>query len=114
MAGRVDNIDTITVPLKRRVLRPNGNALLALEIHRVHHPLLDFLIRPKSPRLTQQLVDQGCLTVVYVRNDGNVTDLFHERVPGRGGARNMPASAGKSNPMTLKFATSFRYRLTNT
>ena len=49
VAGRVYDIDTITVPLKRRDLRPNGNALLALEIHRVHHPLLDFLIRPKSP-----------------------------------------------------------------
>src|SRR6266446_1504638 len=89
VAGRVYDIDTITVPLKRRVLRPNGNALLALEIHRVHHPLLDFLIRPKSPRLPQQLVDQGSLAVVYVRNDGDVTDVLHERVPGRGGARNI-------------------------
>ena len=70
--------------------------LLALEIHRVHHPLLDFLIRPESPRLPQELIDQGSLAVVYVRNDGDVTDLFHERVPGRGGARNMPLSAGKS------------------
>src|SRR5437899_3141813 len=96
VTGRVYDIDTITVPLKRRVLRPNGNALLALEIHRVHHPLLDFLIRPKSPLLPTQLVDQGSLAVVYVRNDGDVTDLFHERVPGRGGARNMPLSAEKS------------------
>src|SRR6266403_3705336 len=89
VTGRVYDIDTITVPLKRRVLRANRNALLALEIHRVHHALLDLLIRPKSPRLPQELIDQGGLAVVYVRNDGNVTDLFHERVPGRGGARNI-------------------------
>ena len=63
--------------------------LLALEIHRVHHPLLDFLIGAKSSGLPQQLIDQGSLAVVYMRNDGNVTDLFHERVPGRGGARNI-------------------------
>src|SRR5882724_1036340 len=89
VAGRVYDVDAVTVPLKRRVLRSNGDALLALEIHRVHHPLLDLLIRPKSPRLPQELIDQGGLAVVYVRNDGNVTDLFHERVPGRGGARNI-------------------------
>src|SRR6266446_1012903 len=79
VAGRVYDIDTITVPLKRRVLRPNGNALLALEIHGVHHPLLDFLILPESPRLAQELIDQRCFTVVYMRNDGDVTDLIHEK-----------------------------------
>src|SRR6266403_2235351 len=76
----VYNVDAVTVPLKSRVLRPNGNALLALEIHRVHHPLLDFLIRPKSSGLPQELIDQGSLAVVYVRNDGNVTDLFHAKL----------------------------------
>jgi len=38
---------------------------------------------------------------VYVRNDGNVTDIFHERVPGRGGARNMAASSEKIKPDDL-------------
>src|SRR5437899_2323248 len=80
VAGRVYDIDTITVPLKRRVLRPNRNALLALKIHRVHHPSLDFLIRPKSPRLAQELIDQGGLAVVYVRNDGDVTDVLHAKL----------------------------------
>src|SRR5713101_5960748 len=73
----VDNVDAVTVPLKRRVLRANSDPLLALEIHRVHHPLLDFLIRPKSPRLTQELIHECGLAVIDVRNDGDVTDIFH-------------------------------------
>src|SRR5438309_4349630 len=80
VTGRVYDVDTITVPLKRRVLRPNGNALLALEIHRVHHPLLDFLIRAKSSGLAQELIDQGSLAVVYMRNDGDVTDVLHAKL----------------------------------
>src|SRR5205814_9619215 len=81
MARSVYNVDAVTVPLKSRVLRSNSDALFPLEIHRVHHPLLDFLIRPKSPGLAQQLVNQSSLTVVYVRNDGNVTDVLHGVLP---------------------------------
>src|SRR5438132_9953454 len=75
--------------------------LLALEIHRVHHPLFNFLIRPKSSGPAQELIDQGSLAVVDVRDNGDVADLFHERVPGRGGARNMPVSAGKSTACSI-------------
>ena len=48
VAGSVYNIDAVTVPLKRSVFRANRDALFALEIHRVHHPFLDLLIRAKG------------------------------------------------------------------
>ncbi len=49
------------------------------KIHRIHHALFHFLIGAKRPGLAQQLIDQGGLAVVDVRNDGDVTDLVHER-----------------------------------
>ena len=79
VAGRVDDVDAITVPLERGVLGADGDALFALEIHRVHHALLDFLVGAKRAGLPQQLIDQRGLAVVDVRDDGDVTDLIHER-----------------------------------
>src|SRR5437588_12732232 len=41
MAGRSHNVNAITIPLKGGVRRANGDALLALEVHRGYPPLLD-------------------------------------------------------------------------
>ena len=41
VAGGVDDVDVVIVPLKSRVLRADGDALFALEIHRIHHALFD-------------------------------------------------------------------------
>ena len=45
----VDDVDPIPVPVKSRIFRANGDSLLALEIHRIHYALLDFLIGAKRP-----------------------------------------------------------------
>src|SRR5206468_2653920 len=76
---RVDDVDPITVPMKSRVFRANGDSLLALEIHRIHNAFLDFLIGAKRARLAQQLIDQRSLAVIDVRNDGDITDFIHSR-----------------------------------
>src|SRR5579862_1675379 len=44
VARRIDNVDVVTVPLESGVLGADGDPLLAFEVHRVHHPLLDLLI----------------------------------------------------------------------
>ena len=85
VARRVDDVDPITVPMKSRVLRANGDSLLALEIHRIHHALLDLLIGAKRPRLPQQLIDQRRLAVIDVRNDSDITDFIHSREASSGG-----------------------------
>ena len=77
VAGRVDDVDAITVPLKSRVLRADGDSLFALEIHRIHDALLDFLIGAKRAGLAQQLIDERRLAVIDVRNDGDITDFVH-------------------------------------
>ena len=77
MTWGIHDVDAITVPLKGGVLRANRNALLPLQIHRIHDAFLDLLIGAERPRLPQELIDQRCLAVVNVRNDGNVTDFIH-------------------------------------
>src|SRR2546423_7021734 len=57
MAGRIYNVDTVAIPLKRGILRANGDTFFALEIHRIHHALLDLLISAKRSGLAQELVD---------------------------------------------------------
>ena len=77
VARRIDDINSITVPLERGVLRANRNSFFPLEVHRIHHPLFDLLVGAKSAGLAQQLIDKGGLAVINVRNDGNVTNLVH-------------------------------------
>ena len=77
VARGIDDIDPIAVPLKGRVLGANGDPFLALEIHRVHYPLLHLLIGAKGSGLPQQLIDERGLAVVDVCNDGDVADLIH-------------------------------------
>ncbi len=79
VAWRVNDVDPIPVPLECRILRANGDSFLTLEVHRVHHAFLDLLIGPKCAGLPQQLIDQRCLAVINVRNDGDITDFIHSR-----------------------------------
>ena len=77
VARGVDDVDVVFVPLERGVLRANRNPLLFLEVHRVHDPLLEFLVGLKGSRLTEQLVNQGGFAVVDVGDDSDVANIFH-------------------------------------
>ena len=81
VARRVDDVDPVTVPLKRGVLRPDRDPLLTFEVHRIHHPVLYFLVRAESSGLAQQLIHERGLAVVDVRNDGDITNLVHGTNP---------------------------------
>ncbi len=81
MAGGVDDVDAIAVPLEGGVLRANGDSFFALQIHRIHHALLDLLIGAEGAGLTQELIDERGFAVVDVRNDGDVTNLVHGTSP---------------------------------
>src|SRR6266404_4404192 len=73
----IDDVDAITVPLEGGVLRANRNPLFTLEVHRIHHALLDLLVGTKGTGLAQELIDKRGLAVVNVRNNGDVTNLVH-------------------------------------
>ena len=55
-----------------RVLRKDGDAALPFEIAVVHHALFHHLIGAEGAALLQELVDEGRLAVVDVRDDRDV------------------------------------------
>ena len=68
-----------------RVLGHDGDALLALEVHRVHDALGDLLVVAEGAALPQQLVDEGGLAVVDVGDDGDVAEVGLLHGGGRSG-----------------------------
>ena len=77
VAGGVDDVDADVLPDHRGRLGENGDAALALEVVRIHHPLGDALVVAERARLLQEAVDQRRLAVVDVGDDGDVAKLQH-------------------------------------
>ena len=79
VAGGVHDVDAVAVPFDRGGLGQDGDAALALEIVRIHHPLGGLLVLAEGARLFEKLVHQRGLAVVNVGDDGNVAHLFDRR-----------------------------------
>ena len=96
VARRIDDVDVMIAKLERRVLSLDGDALLALEIHGIHNAFLlgDRLIGAEGARLLQQTIHQRGFPVIHVRNNGNVSDMFHVAPPGE--PRTMPVCGWKT------------------
>jgi hypothetical protein len=75
VAGRVDDVHLHVAVLDGGVLGEDRDALLALEIHRVHDALGDVLVGTKGAGLPQEAVDEGGLAVVDVSDDGDVAEV---------------------------------------
>ena len=75
VAGGVDDVELDAAVVDRGVLGEDRDPLLALEVHRVHHPLGDVLALAEGAGLPQHLVDQGRLAVVDVGDDGDVSEV---------------------------------------
>ena len=80
--GGVDHVDrhgalggVLAAVGDRRVLGEDRDALLALEIVRVHGALLHVLVRAEGAGLTQHRVHEGRLAVVDVGNDRDVAEV---------------------------------------
>ena len=76
MAGCVDDVDLRVLPSHRSILGENRDAAFTLEWIRVEHALHDDLIFSERARLAEHLVYQRCLSVIDVRDDGNVSDFL--------------------------------------
>ena len=83
VARRVDNVDLDALVMNGNVLRENGDAALTFLIVGVKHALGNFLVLAEYVRRPEQAVDQGGFTVVNVRNDSHIADvfLFHLLLP---------------------------------
>jgi hypothetical protein len=76
VAGRVDDVELHAAVADGRVLGQDRDALLALQVHRVHDPVGHVLVGAERPRLPQHRVDQGRLAVVDVGDDGDVAEVL--------------------------------------
>src|SRR5262249_3674088 len=98
VAGRIDDVDAVTVPVESRILGANCNSFFPFQIHRIHHAFLDFLIGTEGTGLSQQLVHKRRLAVINELNDGDIPNLIHERVPSRAEEpRNLRGTPAESN-----------------
>ena len=75
VTGRVDDVEDHVAVANRRVLGENRDALLALEVVRVHDPLVDVLVGAERAGLPQERVDQRGLAVVDVGDDRNIAQI---------------------------------------
>jgi hypothetical protein len=78
VAGRIDDVDAIVLPAKRRVLREDRDTPFAFEHVGVHDPVWRRGTRSERAGLLQQLVDKRGLAVIDVGDNGDVTELFQD------------------------------------
>ena len=76
MARGVDDVDLDVLVVNGDVLGQDGDTALALLIVGVQNALLHFLVLTEHVGRPQQAVDQRGLTMVDVRDDGNVAKAF--------------------------------------
>ena len=74
VAGRIDDVNARAVIGNRRVFGQNGDAAFSLEVVRVHDAFHHGLTLPENAALAEHGVNQSGLTVVYVRDNGNVAN----------------------------------------
>ncbi len=72
VAGGVDDVDAVVVPLDSGVLGQDGDAAFLFLVVGVHHALVVELTALQGAGLAQELVDQGSFAMVNVSNDGDV------------------------------------------
>ncbi len=80
---RIDQVEIVGLAIPRPVrqgrrLRLDGNAALALEIHRVEHLLLHLAIG-KSAAALDQSIGQRRFAVIDMRDDGEIAYVLHQK-----------------------------------
>jgi hypothetical protein len=90
----VDDVELHPSVAHGGVLGQDGDPLLALEIHGVHHALVDLLIGPEHARLPQHPVDERRLAVVDVGDDREVAEVGAREHLGRTPEKNTAMAAG--------------------
>ncbi len=75
VTGRVDDVERHVAVPHRGVLGEDRDALLALEVVRVHDALVDVLVRAEGAGLPEERVDERGLAVVDVGDDRHVAQI---------------------------------------
>ena len=78
VAGSVHDIHMVILPAECSVLGTNGDAFFPLQIHRVHHALVGFLVGAEGSCLLEKLVNECRFAVIDVCDDGDIANIFHK------------------------------------
>ena len=76
MAGRVDDIDLGVSPKDRGVLCQDRDSFFPFQIIIVHYTFRNGLIGSEYAALAQHLIHQSGFTMVHVRDDSYIADIF--------------------------------------
>ena len=87
VAGGVDDVDAVVLPVDRGRLGEDGDAALLLEVVRVHRAFGDALVLAERAGLFQKLVDQRGLAMVDVRDDRDIAKVHDASRESRAGRR---------------------------
>ena len=77
VTGCIDDIDFHITVIYCCVFGKNCNTSFPFNITTVHNAFLHILIGTEDTALFQQLVNQCCFTMVYMGNDGYISDIFN-------------------------------------
>src|SRR5581483_2725468 len=97
MSRRIDDVDRQVTVTDRGVLREDRDALLALEVHRVEHSLVDRalvgLVLGECAGLPQHRVDQSRLAMIDMSDDREIAQVGTDGhdIPGYGSAQALMA-----------------------
>ena len=76
----IQNVDLATIVNYGSIFCQDSNATFPFLIIGVHDTFLHHLIGTENPALFQHGVDQRGLTMVYVGNDGNITQIISNHI----------------------------------
>ena len=88
VAGGVDDVDGLILPVNGSVFGLNGDALLFLEVHGVHGAFFHALIGAVNAAFLEQFVDQRSFAVVNVGDNSDIADVLIHFCGGVGKLRN--------------------------
>ena len=77
MPGRIDNVDSVVIPLNGGILRQNSNATLPLLIIRVHDALGTLTLAIERSRLLQQTINERRFTMINVRDNRDISKILN-------------------------------------
>ena len=76
MARGVHNINFIIAIMDGCIFSQNGDSFFSFQIVRVHNPFGNLFVFTEGTGLTQKLIYQGCLTMVYVGNNCYISNMI--------------------------------------
>ena len=89
VAGGVDDVDAGALPGHGGAFGQDRDAAFAFEVVTVERPFGDLLVFAEGAGLFQELVDEGGLAMIDVRDDGDVADFHGASGRARGGRDRM-------------------------